>query len=188
MDLGRRIVGILTNPRSEWKTIAAERDDIGSLYREYIVILAAVPSLSVLVGLLLSGGRFLGTVAISTAVMAAAVGYAMALAAPMVLAVVIEKLAPNFKSDADTVQALKLVAYSLTPVWLAGVSSIVIRLAPLVVLGWLWGVYLFYVGSPIVLKTPHEQVVPFMLVSALTIVVVNIVLRTIASAVNMPYY
>jgi hypothetical protein len=188
MDLFRRVAGILTHPGTEWVEVATEPTDVASLYRQYIALLAAVPAASILVGLALAGGRFLGSAAITTAVMAAMTSYAIALASPMVLAVVIEKLAPSFEADADTVQALKLVAFALTPAWLAGMCTILVALSPLVVLGWLWTLYLFYLGLPIVLKTPREQVVPFTLVSALAMVVVNIALRAVASAVSIPYY
>jgi hypothetical protein len=188
MNLQRRVTGILTRPAAEWQAIAGEADDVGSLYREYIALLAAIPAASILTGLALAGGRFLGASGITTALMAAVVSYTIALASPIVMAVVIEKLAPSFKADGDTVQALKLVAYASTPVWLAGVLSISVVLAPLVVLAWLWTIYLLYVGFPIVMKTPHEQVVPFMLVSSLAILVVSVLLRTLVSAVGIPYY
>ena len=179
---------MLMRPAAEWRVIAAEREDVGSLYRNYIGILAAVPGVSILLGLAYAGGRYLGASAITTALMAVIVSYTIALASTIATAVVIEKLAPSFRADADMTEALKLVAYASTPVWLAGLFSMSITLAPLVVLGWLWGGYLFYVGIPLVLKTPREQVVPFMLVSALAVIVVNVVLRALVSAVSIPYY
>lgn len=176
------------DPKAEWLLIAAEDDDIGSLYSNYIAVLAAVPALSVLAGLALAGGRFLGAAGIATAVTAAVVSYTMALASSIILAIVVEKVAPAFKADGTTSEALKLVAYSSTPVWLAGVFSILIALSPLVVMGWLWAIYLFYLGLPVVMKTPHEQVVPFALVAALATVVVSIVLNAIFTAAGIPHY
>jgi len=186
--LPRRVAGILTAPRSEWTRIAGEVEDVGSLYGSYIAILALVPAVSILVGLARIGGRFLGSAAITTAVTAAMVSYAMALALPLVTAVVLDKLGPAFKADGDMIAALKLVGYSATPVWLAGLLSIVITLSPLVVVGWFWALYLFYVGAPIVMKVPHEQVVPFVLVAVLTVVVVSIVLRAVVTAASIPYF
>jgi hypothetical protein len=188
MDLQRRVVGILTSPRHEWSVVAGEPDDVASLYRNYIAILAAIPAFSVLAGLALVGGRFLGVVAITTAITAALVNYVMALAAPIIAAVVIQKLAPSFHAHGGTAHALKLVAYSSTPVWLAGICYISVVLAPLVLLAALWAIYLYYVGLPVVLKTPHDQVIPFMLVSALTVIVANVVLRAFVSAISIPYY
>ena len=170
MELQRRIVGIVTNPASEWPIIAAEDDDIATIYRSYIALLAAIPAASVLVGLALVGGRFLGVSGIMTALTAAIASYAIGLASPVMAAVVIQKLAPSFKAHADTTQALKLVAYASTPVWLASVCYVFVVLSPLVVIGVLWGIYLFYLGMLVVLKAPRDQVIPFMLVSALTVI------------------
>ena len=188
MDLPRRVIGILTSPRHEWSVVADEPGDVAALYWHYIAILAAIPSVSILVGLALGGGRFLGTAGITTAITAAIVGYVMALASPLVAAVAIQKLAPSFKADGDTPQALKLVAYASTPVWLASMCYVSVALSPLVVLGVVWAIYLFYLGLPVVLKTPHEQVVPFMLVSALTVIVVNVapVARSFRAASALP--
>jgi hypothetical protein len=38
------------------------------------------------------------------------------------------------------------------------------------------------------MKTPHDKVVPFMVVAAIAILVLNIVLRAIASALGLPAY
>jgi hypothetical protein len=92
----------------------------------------------------------------------------------VVSAVIIEKLAPRFKSGGDTLQAAKLVAYASTPVWLAGIFNLSFVLTPLIIIAALFAVYLFYIGLPYVLKTPPDQVIPFMVVSAIVIIVINV--------------
>jgi hypothetical protein len=188
MDLQKRVVGIVRNPEAEWRVIAGERDDIPSLYRRYIAIIAAIPAVAILLGVALISRPFLGTFALTTALTTAVTTYVIALVSPLIAALVIAQLAPYFKSERDNVQALKVVAYAWTPVWLAGLCYLFVALWPLVVVGWLWAIYLFYVGLPLVLKTPHEQVVPFMVVSAIAIVVITVVLRLMISASNVPYY
>ena len=51
MNLQARVKAILTSPKTEWEVIAAEQTDIPSLYRNYIVILAAIPAICSFVGL-----------------------------------------------------------------------------------------------------------------------------------------
>lgn len=187
MSLPRRVVGILRDPKAEWVVIAAEPDDVGSICRSYVAILALIPAVCTLLGLGLNGGRFLGFAGISTAITAAIVSWVMAIFSTIASAVVVEKLGPIFKSDGDMTQALKLVAYALTPVWLAGVSYVLVFAAPLVVVAVLWAIYLFYVGLPLVMKTPSEQVLPYMGVSALALIVVSVVLRAIFTAFSVPY-
>ena len=96
----------------------------------------------------------------------------------------IEKLAPTFQSKGSTAQALKLVVYSMTPVWLAGVLYLVPPLAVLAIIAALYAVYLFYLGLTPVMGTPSAQVIPYMLVSALVIIVVSFILGTVTAAMS----
>jgi hypothetical protein len=100
----------------------------------------------------------------------------------------VERLAPKFDSTATTVQALKLVAYASTPIWVAGAAYLVLVLTPLTVLAALYSVYLAYLGMPILLKTPANKVVPFMVVTILTLLVLNIVIGAVLGAGGMPRY
>ena len=69
----------------------------------------------------------------------AVVTWVFALVGAWIAAIVIEKLAPTFQSKGSTAQALKLVVYSMTPVWVAGVLYLVPQLGPLVVIAALYG-------------------------------------------------
>jgi hypothetical protein len=91
-------------------------------------------------------------------------------------------LAPTFQSRSSPVQALKLVIYAMTPVWVAGVLNLVPALAVLVILAGLYAIYLFYLGLPSVMGTPADKVIPYMAVSAVVVIVVSIVLGMITAA------
>ena len=105
-----------------------------------------------------------------------------ALVGAWIAAVVIEKLAPTFESRGDTAQALKLVVYSTTPVWIAGVLNLVPALTPLGIIAALYAVYLFYLGLPLLMATPADKVIPYMVVSVLVLIVVWVILGSIAAA------
>jgi hypothetical protein len=188
MHAPRRVVGLLTKPSQEWLAIAAETPDIGELYRGYVVLLAAIPSGSIVLGLLLAGGLALGGAAIGTAVTAAMASYAMALAIPFAAALVIEHLGPRFKSDGSTAQAFSLVAHASTPMWLAGAFYVSVSLSPLVLVGVLYSIYLFFTGLTPLMATPPEQRVPFTLVVVMAILVLQILFGAAASAAKVPYY
>jgi hypothetical protein len=188
LALHKRVTGLLTAPAAEWARIARETSDIGSIYREYVAILAAIPGVSLLVSLILAGGLYLGTAALTIAITAALASYAMALATPIAAAVVLEHLGPRFKSHPTTLQAFKLVAYAFTPIWLAGVFYLVVAISGLAVFGVIWAAYLFFVGLSPVVGTPLEQRVPFTLVAAITILVIQLALGWIATLVGIPYY
>jgi hypothetical protein len=178
--LQKRIAGILTSPRAEWAAVATEPADVASLFKNYILILAAVPAL----GRFLASARF----SIAAAISAGVLTYLVTLCGTMVAALVIEKLAPKFQSSGSTGQALKLVAYASTPAWLAGVLYAVWLLSPLVLLAVLYSIYLFYLGLNPVMKTPPEMTVPFMVVAAIAILAVNIVLVFVLQLFSVPYY
>jgi Yip1 domain len=188
MDLQNRVKGILTNPRAEWLAIAAEPDDVVAIYRNYIVLLAAIPAISIFLGLTIFGVPLFGRYGMSTALGSAGALYISSLVAPLIAAVVLEKLAPRFQSSGSTAQALKLVAYASTPVWVAGVCYVMLMLAPLVMIATLYAIYLLYLGMPVLMKTPYDKVVPFMVVAALVIVVLNVVLRSIVAVFGFPAY
>jgi len=187
-DLQTRVKGILTNPRAEWLVIADEPDDVAAIYRNYIVFLAAIPAISIFLGLTIFGVPLFGRYGIPTALGSAVAMYISSLVAPLIAAVVLGKLAPRFQSSGSTAQALKLVAYASTPVWVAGVSYVLLMLAPLAMIATLYAIYLLYVGVPVLMKTPYDRVVPFMVVAALVIVVLNVVLRSIVAVLGFPAY
>lgn len=186
--LSSRVVGLLLRPTTAWAVIADEESDIGSIYSGHIVILAAIPAMSLLAGLALSGGRYLGVTGIVTAVTAALVGYAVALSFPLAAATVLTMLAPRFKADGGVNEALKIVAYALTPFWLTGISYMFVALSGLVTVGLAWSLYLFFLGATPVMGTPVEQRVPFTAAAAVVTLVLTVAFSWIIELLRLPYY
>jgi len=184
MNLQTRVVNILTKPAVEWPVIAAEPSDVASLYSNYILLLAAIPAVCTFLGLLVIGVPLLGTYGLSAALVAGVMSYLSALASVYIAAFIIEKLAPNFDSRGDTVQALKLVAYASTPVWIAGVLHLVPLLGVLIIVAVLYAIYLFYLGLAPVMKTPQDKVVPYMVVSAIVVIVVSVCISFLLTAIT----
>ncbi len=96
---------------------------------------------------------------------------------------VVEKLAPRFRSSGSTAQALKLVAYSAAPTWVAGVFYLLpgVGVEQRRWSALLYGIYLFALGLPRLMHTPREQLVPFMVVCASCSSSINIVLTLVVS-------
>jgi hypothetical protein len=188
VTLPRRIAGLFTHPAAEWAVIASEKTDLAVLYGRYVAILAALPAAAILTGLAISGGRYLGVAGILTAVTAALVSYAMAIALPFATALALATLAPKFKSDGGTSEAMKLLAYASTPFWLAGIFYAFVSLSRMVVVGGLYAIYLLFLGLTPVMGTPVEQRVPFTLVAVIVLLAVNIALSWIVGLAHLPYY
>jgi Yip1 domain len=188
MNLQRRVTGILTSPASEWTVIAGEPADVGFLYRHYILYLAAIPALCIFVSLSVMGWSVFQRPGVGVAARVAVGSYVRSLAGAFVLALVVSTLAPRFASSARVGQALKVVAYSMTPIWVAGVVYLFGSMTLVVSLATLYGIYIFYLGLPAVMRTPADRVVPFMVVAALAAIVANVVLHALMAQIGIPAY
>lgn len=186
--LTERVKKILTTPQTEWNVIEAEPTSVDKLYRGYIAPLAAIPVIASFIGFSIIGQDFgfLGTyrVGIVTGIAHAIVSFVLALVMVYVAALVINKLAPTFNSTPSDIQAPKLVAYAYTPAWVAGVFNIIPALMVLGILGGLYSIYLFYVGLPVMMKTPRDKVIPYMVVAALVIIVLTVIVGVVAAAIT----
>jgi hypothetical protein len=145
----------------------------------YAAPLAAIPAICSWIGWSIIGIGFFRRGLVS-GLAAAIVTFVFALVGVYIAAIVIEKLAPTFKSSGTTLDALKLVVYAETPVWVAGVLNLIPPLAVLTLLAALYAIYLFYLGLPVMMKTPSDQVIPYMLVSAIVIIVITFCLMFVA--------
>jgi hypothetical protein len=172
-SLTTRVSRILTDPAREWPVIATESETVATLYRNYILILAAIGPLALLL-------RYPS----APAFVAAGLQYGVQLAAVFICTLVIERLAPKFRSTGHTVQVMQLVAYANTPSWIAGFANILGIPGNFVLLvAGVYAIYLYYLGLPVLLKTPPDQIVPFMLVSAIVIIAVAMVLSILVATV-----
>jgi hypothetical protein len=183
-----RITNILTKPKEEWRVIDGESTSVAALYSGYIMILAAIPVVASFIKMSLIGTSVLFTtvrVGIVGGLIGAIVGYVLSLAGVYLAAFVVQKMAPTFQSQGDLPQALKLVAYSYTAAWVAGVFNILPIIGILGVLaGGIYSIYLFYLGLPVLMKTPQDKVVAYMIVAAVIIFVIYIVIGMVVGAIT----
>jgi hypothetical protein len=70
------------------------------------------------------------------------------------------------------------VAYSSTAVWVVGIFYILPSLSFLAYLG-LYSIYLFYLGIPVMKKTPEDKRVIYMIVSAVVVIVISYVVMLV---------
>src|SRR4051794_21348932 len=93
-----RIRRILLEPAAEWDRIEAEPSSVGAILRGWVLILAAIPAVSTLIGSLAFGYRFFGITyrpSVAEAVGTAAVRYVFAVLGVFLLALLIDALAPQ---------------------------------------------------------------------------------------------
>jgi hypothetical protein len=152
MGLFARVKAILLTPQTEWPVIAQEKGAALRLFVRHVAILALIPAMARFIGTALIGWY----APVSSSLAGALVTYLSGFAVVYGLALVIDALAPRFGGQKDFASALKLAAYSFTPVWLAGIFLLIPGLSFLVILG-LYGVYPLWAGLPVLMRVPAEK-------------------------------
>jgi len=187
MALVDRVKKILLQPNDEWAVIASELSDTGTLYRTYIIPLAAIAPVCGAIGWSLFGISlpFTGAVRLPviTALTNAAIMYALALVGVFLFAVIINALAPSFGGQKNQVQALKVAAYASTASWVGGVFTLVPALSIIALVCSLYSLYLLYAGLSPLMKSPRDKAVPY----AIVIILVGIVLFVVLAAVRRAF-
>jgi len=188
MNIVDRVKNILLTPKTEWPVIEAEQTDVKSLYLGYIMILAAIPAIASVISSMLIGGM-VGAVAGRAGIGAgmtggfaighAIVSYIISLIVVFVVALIVDALAPTFGGTKSQINALKLVAYSATAGWIASIAAVIPFLGWIIaIIGSLYGIYLLYLGLPVLMKCPQDKAVVYLVV----IVIVYLVLTWILGA------
>jgi uncharacterized protein YjeT (DUF2065 family) len=154
--LADRIKALLLTPQTEWKVIEQEHDTLFDLLISYVAILAAIPEVAHFIGQSFIGGY----TPIVPNLMRAVIVYLVAFAMVYIIAGVIDLLAPRFGAEKNFANAVKLSAYSHTPLWLAGIFLLVPGLSFLLILG-LYGFYLLWIGLPMLMKVPDDKALPY---------------------------
>lgn len=182
VPLIQRVKNILTSPKTEWPVIDSEPDSIGGIYKNYVMILAAIAPVCMLLGLLVFGMPYI-SFSMGYLLAQAVVSYAMALIGCYILALIIDALAPTFGGTKDMVKAFKVAAYSSTATWVVGIFYLLPPLAILGLVGALYSLYLLYLGLPVLMKTPADKSVVYTVAVIVAAIVIYIVIGAITARI-----
>ena len=97
------------------------------------------------------------------------------------IAWLVDVLAPTFGGQRDPLRALKLTAYSYTAAWVAGILQIVPALGVLALLAGCYGLYLLYLGLPVLMRCPKEKSLGYTIVLILCAIVVSAVIGILST-------
>lgn len=164
-----RIKAILLKSREEWPVIAAEPSSIGTILTGYALPLAAIGPVAGLVGGQIFGFSALGITyhpSLTAGITTAVISFILSLVSLFVLTAIVQFLAPKFDGSATRLAAFKLVAYSMTASWLAGIFGIVPSLGVLGLLG-LYSLYLLYTGVTPLVNVPSAKAATFTIVTVI---------------------
>lgn len=189
MNLVERAKNILVSPKTEWEVIKGEQTTVADLFTKYVIILAAIPAIAKFIGYSIVGislGPF-GSYKfpIGNGLLYAVVMYVFTLVGVYLTAFVVDALAPSFGSTKDMTASLKVVVYSWTAAWIAGIFEIIPTLAILGIVG-LYSIYLLYLGLKIVKDTPQDKLVGYIIVVVIVMIVIYFIIGAITNAIAMP--
>lgn len=172
-----RMMGLLLQPRSEWRAIENNQITITDLYRKYAVPLAAIGPIASFAGLSVIGvgmpvvGQY--RMPIGIGLLSALVTFVMSLVGVFVIALIINALAPAFGGRKNGMQALKLTVYASTPAWLGGFFQLLPATAVLAIVASLYALYLLYLGLPVLMKVPPEKALGYAAVVVVCTILVH---------------
>lgn len=146
MEIVERASEMVRHPENEWAAVAGEDAGARDLTLNYVAPLAAIPALASFLGAALVGsaGVRLG---FGAALLQAVAGFAIDVAIVHVLAYVMAALAPRHGVRPDRAAIFRVAAYSLTPVWLAGIVGLIPQLSLLILGGYAYAGYLLALGT-----------------------------------------
>lgn len=176
-------MAIIVKPREEWCIIKEELTTIEDLFARYAVILAAVPAAAGFIGYSIFGRPGLtGYVPISLKenLKWTILSYILSLASVFFLAYIIDMLAPFFGAKRDLPAAVKIVVYSQTASWAAGLLLVFPQLALLVVGASLYSLYLLYTGMKSVKEVPPDRLTGYFAAAIFASIVISMGILLVA--------
>jgi Yip1 domain len=176
MSLIDRVKNIIITPKTEWPVIATESATTSGLFTGYALLLAVLPVIGAILGGLVIGSLF-GAAGMGIILVPAIVSYVLGMAILYLMSLIANALAPSFDGQKDPMQALKLMVYSGTPMWLAGFFAFIPGVSILLSLaGFAYGAYLIYLGATPLMKVPEQKTIGYTIVTILIWIVLSMVI------------
>ncbi|WP_198969162.1 Yip1 family protein [Xylophilus sp. ASV27] len=163
MILIQRIQNLLLQPRVAWRRIDEVSVSAGPLWRQ-LLLLAAIPAVCSCIGMAAVGAGSAGLTVhlpwVAGLAQAAAI-YLLLVLGVWLLALVMAIVAPTFGGNADRLRAFSLAVHASSAVLLAGVFLLVPPMAPLMLVGALYSVYLVFTGLPVLMRSAPQKTAPY---------------------------
>ena len=154
MNLVERAKNILITPKTEWEAVAAEEPNIQQILLGYVLPLALIPTVATIIGWGVIG--MFGFTSFTYGIAMGLVQIINAFLSVLIAGFVIDALAPSFGSQKNMGRAVQLVAYSMTPIWVAGILNFFPALGWLAGLIGLYGLFIMYLGLAPLMKTAED--------------------------------
>jgi hypothetical protein len=159
---------------------------VGSVMVNYVAVLALIPLVAILIGDLwyYSLISHIERSFVGYAVVSAVLGYIFDIIGVYIVGFAIKALAPSFGSSNDQVKGLRLAAFAFTPAFLIAALDIIPFLGVITIVGVLYGLYILYLGMPVMVGTPKDKVVTYLVVVVVVTLVVYLVIGAIVGSIT----
>jgi hypothetical protein len=170
-----RVKLVLIQPKLAWETISREQIERKDFLMSYVLPLVLIPTLASFIGYGLIGlGSYFKVASLSWGFHQAILAFVGAFLGVFVSAFCIHKLAATFDTEVSLTNAIKLVAYSYTPVWLAGVFYILPNLSIISLIAGIYSLYILYIGFVPITRVSEEKKTSYFIVSLILVIGVSI--------------
>lgn len=174
-------IALIYAPNQEWNTINEKKQSIAHIYLTYLIFFAAIPPISAFIGSTYVGWQIgsgeIRTLTESSAMYLSISAYIAILVAVFVLSLFIQWMAKTYGANPTLAQCVNLIAYSFTPLFLAGFLGAfpilwLDMLISLIAIG--MSIRLLFKGVPLMMNISEEKAFLFSS-SILTVSMVSLV-------------
>ncbi len=178
-----RLKNILLSPKNEWLVIEPEPTSIAQAYIGYVMPLAALAAVMSFIHTSVIGISvpFAGTIRAPfvSGLTSAVLSFVMALIGLYLVSLIINGLAPTFSGIRDQRQAFKTASYAFTPAWIGAVLYLLPTGTLLQFLAGLYGIYLMYLGLPVMMKSNRDRAVGYTAAVVICTILMGILLGVV---------
>ncbi|MBN2497917.1 MAG: YIP1 family protein [Deltaproteobacteria bacterium] len=190
MKLIERAINILVKPTAdgEWVAIKGESPSVVDLFKNYAIILAAIPAVAGFIGNSVIGTSILGHTfrqPILNGIIYLVLSYIVSLGGAFLVALVMDALAPTFGAKKNLEDSLKVVVYSMTASWVGGIFAIIPLLSFLSALAGIYSLVILFFGMKAVKAPPADKMVGYYVVTLIIALVIYVALGFIVGLIAL---
>lgn len=180
---------LLLTPAKLFERLKQEQTSQSEITKTILFYVAAIPAIAGFIGRVVIGysGPYYGFYAHSrvplfSGLIWAIVLFVLTIIGVYIISLIVNGLSANFGGSRNELNAFKLTVYSFIPLLVLGLFSMIPALSGLFILG-LYGIYLFYIGVPILMEVPEEKALTFTVITSLLSIVITVLFYSIAGKV-----
>lgn len=166
-SLINKVKFILLNPKEIWHKYTYDYISVQEAILTYVIPLSLIPAIALFLRKIIETGDIIAAISIAViTVLSNVIGIWLS-------GFVIYKLAPSFNANSNINDTVKLLAYSYTPVWVAGIFKLIDGLGIISLLATIYTFYIYYKGLAPVTKVRKMNEPTFFATSILVIIILN---------------